>query len=260
MATAFANHEVIAIIRRVQRLVAEVEHRPESYRPADWDRLHARIFEYVTKQTSNQYDNFVENVLEESYHVVVPPTIFPAMRDRAIDQWRQTLARAFGTAKDAIQPNHRTIMQRVSSFLASMFGMQAPEEPKEVKVKGFVRARRNMSSSWSMNLVSYLRLLFRTIPRNLERDLMSIAIRLFQEEELFRISGGVSRNSAATCAWCNGKVLTKDALDFVTKSTQLKDRLFHPNCAHAIHPVPGEYQGSIQTERDAHRALRGNMR
>lgn len=131
---------------------------------------------------------------------------------------------------------------------------QASDSPR--RLFGLIRARSDFRGRWVQGFVSYLSMLFKTIPRNLERSLSEFMIRFYEEQELFWIVGGVIDNSAKTCIWCNNKVLNKDAYDFVTGSPRLKVRLYHPRCRHSTRPVPRGFNGKIYGLADVERAVR----
>lgn len=134
---------------------------------------------------------------------------------------------------------------------------QLLESPK--KLLAFVRARRDLRGRVTFGFVQYLRLLFRTIPRNLEREWMKYVIRMFKERELFHIKGGVVHNSAKVCEWCNEKVLDREAYDFVTNSPRLSVHLYHPNCRHMSEAPPDDYSGRVYTLEDVTRAARRGL-
>lgn len=119
----------------------------------------------------------------------------------------------------------------------------------EVVVPGFARAGRGGTRGWSMKFVAYLRLLFKTIPRNLDRDLLRAIVRFDAlregQEARFLVTGGVIATSATTCRFVNNKVLTQEALDFVTASPELRDHLFHPNCRHRLVAPPDNFRGQV---------------
>lgn len=125
----------------------------------------------------------------------------------------------------------------------------------KVEVAGFQRVAGNRPMR--IRLVPYLEMLFKTIPRNMERDLVRWRIRLFDPRPLFRVVGGIVENSAFTCRWANGRVFTEDGLRFLTDSPILKDHLFHPNCRHRLVSVSHQYRGSVWTQADIARRVSG---
>jgi len=90
-----------------------------------------------------------------------------------------------------------------------------------------------------------VKLLFKTIPDNLERDLTKFFVRFYIKNKVFKVVGGIVHNSASTCRWCNEKVIDLEALEFVTESKELSVHLFHPNCRHRIVPVSDNFSGKV---------------
>lgn len=359
MPTAFNTSEVQGLIRQARQLQTRAMNDPESVRPRDWQNYRRELEAYVTQNTNNLYDNFVE-VEVRRRRQAEPPQVLAAIRDRYQTQWTQTINRAFSTAEDSLQmgEQNQSILQRVAKFIQNLLGIrgtpgireggtfsfrgkkywnytilyQASTKPvtsvpvsrmvprvsnvnssqrdsanlatpviliqdgnrylvyqgdaqvakatqvgqeslpariltaddlknAEVVVAGFARSRADRTRTWSMQFASYIQLLFKTIPRNLERDLMKQTMQALDDRVLYLVSGGVISNSAKTCRFVDSKVLTPAALDFVTSSSSLKDHLFHPNCRHRIQPPPPNYVGRIWDEQDIRDRVRnGELR
>lgn len=118
----------------------------------------------------------------------------------------------------------------------------------EVKVLAVVSPRGGRVRT--LRIVPYLQMLFRTLPQQFERDLIRWSIRFYEDRPWFRVLGGVAENSAYTCRWANGRVFDESGLEYITKSGQLRDHLFHPNCRHRIARVPNSYKGGAWTAAD----------
>lgn len=96
---------------------------------------------------------------------------------------------------------------------------------------GYVRGARAKARVVRITLLAYLRMLFRQIPRNYERDFRALLLRMqvpLGDEVLYQISPGVGPNSCDTCTELNGRVLTTDAMRYAL--TRLVPQLYHPNC------------------------------
>jgi hypothetical protein len=120
-----------------------------------------------------------------------------------------------------------------------------PSEPRAAQVLGFTRLRRGRVSA--IKLSSYLKMLYKTVPKRLERDLIDVILSRYEADERRLVVGGKVKNSAHTCIWCDGKVLTSAAVQFVAETPMLKDHLFHPNCRHSLRAVPKGYKGKVWT-------------
>lgn len=243
-----------AYLRGLQKAVNAVEEVATTSNIRRLMSYQSNGLRYVTEEMKQLYKEFVRWAAQEG--VPELPKLYEAIVDRYINQWEQTLNRAFSVAEDSITPYNRTILQRIRDALR----IGEREEPEKQQVLGFVRGTRARTATWSLGLMQYVRLLFRTIPANAQRELTERFIRRYSKRELYKVSGGVIDTSAKVCIWCDGKVLDKGALDFVTSDPSLLVHLFHPNCRHSISPVPANYRGRVFNRRDAAAAAHRNFR
>lgn len=241
-------------------MTATVEEDMRRYDERQFARMHQSILAFVNRNMDYLFDNFYRQELKpkdiaRSKDEI--PTIFMGILGRYKAQWEATLQRAFSVARDTAQASN-TIYAKVGREIHE----DVPQSPQ--KLFGFIRATRDMHRRWTMTLDTYIAMLFKTIPRNLDRELTKYLIKLYEPVKLYLIRGGVRRNSASVCIWCNDKVLTEDAYSFVTGSPLLSTHLYHPNCYHHVEAVPGNFRGRIYTLQDAMAAARrgvlGNLR
>lgn len=141
-----------------------------------------------------------------------------------------------------------TAIEQGSKYVPVRFVNTSDLIQAEVKVLAIASPRGGRVRT--LRIVPYLQLLFRTLPQQLERDLIRWNIRFFEDRPWFRVFGGVVENSAHTCEWSNGRVFDESGLDYISKSRQLRDHLFHPNCRHRIVRVPASYRGTAWSASD----------
>lgn len=261
--SAFNSAEVASLLKQVDQYVRKVEADLTKFKEAELNALRDQVISFGTSHFTKLHSNFIQAELVEKRGIgsAQQPQIMLALRNRYINQWTQAVRKGFATASDSAKGLQQKIQRDLIAqlrredqqrrLLAVQKGQADPApRPRSffrllLRIFGLQRATRTKQRRVTLRMVPYLKMLFRTLPRDLERDLMEYTIRFYAERKLFVVRGGKVHNSASTCRFCDGRVLTKQALDFVTKSSQLKVHLFHPNCRHTIREAPKNYDGPV---------------
>lgn len=238
------------LLKRVKDFQDEVEEDPNKYQAGV---LIALAAEFTTYGIS-EFDRLAKALNQKNFGDSNIPPIFVALLERYKGLWTQQIQTGFATARSSIegktmfgQPSQ---LVRLIRALRGLFSKEEKVVAQNTTLKGVVRARTNAAGErvkHSVNLAAYLRMLTRTIPMNFRRDYEQLFVRLEtraklpadelpgpKNEQLYLINTGHSEASCTTCLMCNGRVLTRSALDFAT--TMLSPPLFHPNCRHAVLP------------------------
>jgi hypothetical protein len=254
---AFSRIRLRWYLFRAWWLVREVKN-DHVYDRAAWNDLRDDMIDWGKGELEEVWEELIQVELynKRGLDPGDVPALILATLDRYKAHWENRITWAFNQAKDSATKGIRSMASRAGEEI----GLD-PEEPK--KVLGYSRTTRNRQARWSMELIPYLKMLFRTIPKNLHRDLMIAVVKLDarlrrQQRELYYIKGGVRDNSAQTCRYANEKVFTRAALDFIKNSRRLKDHLFHPNCKHYIADLDEDYDGEVYTLRDVQRDARSH--
>lgn len=169
-----------------------------------------------------------------------------------LERWGR-LPRIFGKGAGVIDGYHRllaAIKRGRSTIKARVLTGGVPQEavatnfilPTEAQLRpqllGIARVATQGKTKrlFRQSLTPTIKMLFRTMPRNLHREHNLLISKLTLgpvaagDMEVFSINTGHSAQSCTTCLALNGRFLTKDALKFAT--TRLQPTLFHPNCRH----------------------------
>lgn len=238
------------LLKRVLDYQNEVEENPNKYQAGV---LIALAAEFTTYGLS-EFDRLAKGLNEKNFGDGNIPPIFVALLERYKGIWTQQIQTGFATARSSIegktmfgQPSQ---LVRIIRAIRGLFSKEEKVVAKNVTLHGLARTRTNAEgerTKRTINLAAYLRMLTRTIPMNFRRDYEQLFVRLEtraklpadklpgpNNEQLYLINAGHTEASCSTCLMCNGRVLTRSALDFAT--TMLSPPLFHPHCRHAVLP------------------------
>ncbi len=216
------------------------------------------------------------NGVDTGWYVTGPPDVLDAKLAKnqsvTVEPGRTVFSSYVSARREARSRQHHVYIvdppSEPESKSATVFVLTAPtsvinkhpSEPKAAELYGYARLTRTRSRRLVVKLSARLKMLFRTIPANIERELQKQSIEYFEARPIFRVVGGVVHNSASTCRWCNNKVLDRSGLEFVTRDPSLKDHLFHPNCRHRLVPVRSDFDGVVWSAPEIRRLVRnGNL-
>ena len=246
---AFEQGQVVAVLNSVEATVRKIESDFTKFKEADLNNLRDGLLAFGAANFNQLHSNFIaiEFVRKRGIRPELVPAIFDAIRTRYAENWRAAIMKGFATAADSA----KGLQQKIQRNLLAEIGREnRGQQPRRgffgllLRIFGSQRANKSKTRRVSLGLVSYLKMLFRTLPRDMERDMMQFLIRFF-ENNTFLVVGGKVHNSASTCLFADGRVFTQKALDFITRSPALKVHLFHPNCRHRIVPPPKNYNGAV---------------
>lgn len=252
---AFKAGEVRQLLKLVQKKVQQIEADFSTFKENEFRDLRDTIVQFGIANYNQLFNNFIqiEFINKRGIATNNVPAVFEGIRQRYVNNWLQAVSKGFATAIDSAkglqQKIQRNLIAEIRRRKVNAIQNGIPEPTGGffnllLRIFGLQRARRKVARRFNLGLVQYLTMLFRTEPRNMERDMMRFLIRFF-EDNLFLVTGGVVHNSASTCRFATDRVFTKRALDFIMKSPQLKVHLFHPNCRHRVVPPPKNFKGKV---------------
>jgi len=234
------------IMRDLGKFQREVEKDATKYDRGTLRRIHIELVDYGTAAIRSLERNYVASIGTAN----VPAgflELMRSLRDRYVGLWAQNLAKAFATAENSIEGSHRgmargkTILQRIKEIILGPTAPTGNVKGLDKGISGIVRTKKvgGQRQVFRIGITAYVKLLVKTLPANFIREADTLLLKeralerkIKRKDRLFLISKGFSAESAQTCIWCQGRVLTADAFEFVQRA--LSPNLFHPHCRHHV--------------------------
>lgn len=216
--------EIKRVLLPVDNMVSRVRNNRRLFNRSDFLMLRGSILSFVFKYLDRLYADLIDRYFNDR---VASGGIFGILLMRYRRDFTYYINRAFDVA--------------VYNF--NRFG----------RLYGYVRG------DMRVDIVVYLSMLLRTMLLNFERDFIVYVSRFYRNIKLFKVIGGIITTSASTCRFCNDRVFTYNALEFVRSSPQLRVHLFHPNCRHRIVPVVDGYSGVVYDVFNLPRIVNGHF-